>query len=95
MFTAYCATWKAVSRIWKDQLMNITRNNNLEEPPILSFLKMSKKDTSYIRSIWNKINSEIIPIGQQKWGTELNFPEDENWKYLYTSAKKLWLSFMI
>ena len=86
IFLVYCAIWKAVPRIWKDQLVNISRSNNLEDTPILSFLKMSEKDTSRIRRIWHIENGDTIPIGQQKWATELNPHEDEDWKYLYNAA---------
>ena len=48
---------------------------------------MGKKGTSHIRKIWKHQNLANIPIGQQKWITDLNLTENEDWKYLCNLAK--------
>ena len=48
---------------------------------------MGKKGTTHIRKIWKHQNLANIPIGQQKWITNLNLTENEDWKYLYNLAE--------
>ena len=88
MFITYLAIWNSIPMPWKQVLRTTTRNENLTEPPIINFLRKGKKGTSHIRNIWNNQDSLSIPIGQQKWTTELHLTDNEDWKYLYKLAKQ-------
>ena len=87
MFTTYFAIWKSIPIPWIQELQNTPKNRNLIEPLILSYLRKGKKGTYHIRNIWKNQDSQTAPVGQQKWITELNLTENEDWQYLNNLAK--------
>ena len=62
MLTTYFSLWKGMPTILIDQLKNVPRVLNLQEPPIVNYLKKCKKGTSIIRQIWDskKLPSSIL-----------------------------------
>ena len=78
MLTTYFSLWKGIPTILKDQLKNILRDPNLQEPPIINYLKKCKKGTSANRQVWESKNAETTPIGQQKWTEELALNNEED-----------------
>ena len=91
MLTTYFSLWKGIPSILKDQLKNVPRDPNLQEPPIVNYLKRCKKGTSVIRHVWETKN-ENTPIGQQKWSEELVLDDEEDWEFIFTVAKQCHLN---
>ena len=92
MLTTYFALWKGIPSVLKDQLKNVPRDPNLQEPPIVNYLKKCKKGTSLIRHIWETKNVENISIGQRKWSDELTLNDVEDWEFIFTIAKQCHLN---
>ena len=64
-------TTNSIPREWKELLRENTKDYNLQQPPMLSYLYKCKKGTKYIRHIWSEQQSKKIPIGQTKWDIKL------------------------
>ena len=92
MLTTYFALWKGIPSVLKDQLKNVPRDPNLQEPPIVNYLKKCKKGTSVIRHVWETKNVENISIGQRKWSEELTLNDEEDWEFIFTISKQCHLN---
>ena len=87
MFLTYQSIWRALPRLWKDELQGKRKNFELELPPVLKWIIKDKKGTKSFREIWSKNNTEFVPKGQEKWSLEFVPTEVPNWKKIHLITK--------
>ena len=81
MWTAHMALRIAIPNLWKNEMLNKTRNQNITIPSHIPWIVADKKGTRNIRKIYKQID-EAKPLGQQKWEIELE-KNNLDWKFLY------------
>ena len=85
MLTTYFSLWKALPMVWKRELENSIKDNNMRIRANIALITLDKKGTKNIRKVWVKKDDENIPAGQIKWTNEFGI---NDWKYLYSIPYK-------
>ena len=71
--------WHTIPMAWKNAMTNIPKDASMHIPRIIEIITKYKQGTEHVKNIWSAKDNELMPIGQQKWWTELNMTMDHNW----------------
>ena len=88
MFSVYAGIWKAIPRIWKECLQNLTKSYNKTRPVNIEWITKVKKGTGNIRKVLHMGVMKEIPKDQQKWPLDLDITTELDWKYNNSLASK-------
>ena len=102
MLTTFFSLCKAIPRNWITSMETKPISYNVYIPPPILWLTKEKKGIQCIREIWQYNKQKKLPPGQEKWLTELNLEDLEDWKCLYKmplkckiNARSLYFQFQV